>query len=154
MEVSSSRLTHGLSTPSLKGTGPEPKFWLALWARTPQIWVLILVSYNSAKKGWSGQLGPRYIHIVISHWWSGWTQQMTKVHGRSAPINPPHSSCWTTSHRDCSLWTSFWATPYPHLGWGTGQLPVNTRSGVLVSFLKNNHTFRHPTEGLDIERRK
>jgi hypothetical protein len=42
----------------------------------------------------------------------------------------------------------------PPVGMGMGQLPVNTRSGVLVSFLGKNHTFCHPFEGLDIGRWK
>jgi hypothetical protein len=42
----------------------------------------------------------------------------------------------------------------PPVGMGMGQLPVNTRSGVLASFLGKNHTFWHPFEGLDIGRWK
>jgi hypothetical protein len=87
------------------------------------------------EKEQSGQPGPEYIDIVISHRWSGWTQWPTKIHRRSALVSPPHSSCWTTSPRGCNLCMSLWATLYPHLGWGMGQLPMTTRSGVSASLL-------------------
>jgi hypothetical protein len=35
---------------------------------------LIFASLNSVDKELSGQFGPRYIHIVISNRWSGWTR--------------------------------------------------------------------------------
>jgi hypothetical protein len=142
MKVSSSWLTQGVSTPSLKGIGLEPKIRSAPRARTPQIRLLTSLPSNSFEKGWSGKLGPGYIHMVISHQQSGWTWRMTKAHRRSAPISPPRSSCWMTSRRGCCLWMCFWATPYYHLGWGAGWLPMNTESGATALFLKKNHTFR------------
>jgi hypothetical protein len=42
--------------------------------------------------------------------------RLTKVHKKSVPINAPRSSCWTTSHRGCSLRMCFWAILYPPFG--------------------------------------
>jgi hypothetical protein len=58
------------------------------------------------------------------------------VRRRATHVNPPCSNCWMTSRRGCFLWRSLWATPYPQLGWGTGQLPMNTGSGASVLFLR------------------
>jgi hypothetical protein len=49
-----------------------------------------------------------------------------------------------TSHKGCSLWSSFLAALYHQLGWGMGRLPVNTESGAAASFLRKNHIFDHP----------
>jgi hypothetical protein len=35
------------------------------------------------------------------------------------------------------------ATPYPKLGWGMGQLPMNTGSDMTASFLRKIHIFCH-----------
>jgi hypothetical protein len=77
-----------------------------------------------------------------------------KVRRRSAPINPPRGSRRTMSRRGCSLRMYYWATPYPHLGWGMGRLPMNMGSGTSASFFRKNHTFHHPTGGTDIKKQK
>jgi hypothetical protein len=61
-----SGLTLGLATPFLKGTGPESECRFTLRARILRTQVSTSTSTNSAKKGWSGQLGPGYLHIVAS----------------------------------------------------------------------------------------
>jgi hypothetical protein len=70
------------------------------------------------------------------------------------PINPPHSSHWMTSCKGCRLRMYCRATPYPYLGSRMGRLPMNTGSGVSTLFLRKNHTFCHPTGGLDIKTQK
>jgi hypothetical protein len=67
-KVGPSGLTQGLSTPSLKRTGPEPRLRSAPLARIPWIRVLISISANCSGKGWLGHHGPGYIHMVISCW--------------------------------------------------------------------------------------
>jgi hypothetical protein len=54
----------------------------------------------------------------------------------------------------CSLRVSFLATPYPQLDWMAGILPVTIGSGAPASFLRKNHSFYHPTNGLEIEKKK
>jgi hypothetical protein len=49
------------------------------------------VSTNLAEKGRSGQLGPRYLHIVTSRHRSGWMLWPMKVQRRSTPVNPSQS---------------------------------------------------------------
>jgi hypothetical protein len=66
-----SRLTQVLLTPSIKGVVLALRFKSSPGARTLWIRVLISVSSNSFEKERSGQLGPEYIHIVITHRWSG-----------------------------------------------------------------------------------
>jgi hypothetical protein len=60
LKVSANGLTLVLSTPYLKGLGLALGFRSDPRARTLWIWVLIYASPISLKKGWSGQLGPRY----------------------------------------------------------------------------------------------
>jgi hypothetical protein len=55
-------------------------------ARSMWIRVLISVSPNSSEKGQSRQLGPRYIHMVI-------TCRLKKVRRRSTPISPSCTNC-------------------------------------------------------------
>jgi hypothetical protein len=49
---------------------------------------------------------------------------------------------------------SFLAAPYPQLGWKLGRLPITAGSGMPASFRRKNHSFHHPTDGLDTERTK
>jgi hypothetical protein len=59
-------LSQGLATPSLKGTGSESERRLTSRARILQTQVSTSASANSIEKWRSGQLGPRYLHIVTS----------------------------------------------------------------------------------------
>jgi hypothetical protein len=43
----------------------------------------------------------------------------------------------------------FLSHPVPLVGLDGGRLPITTRNGVPASFLKKNHTFHHPTDGLE-----
>jgi hypothetical protein len=69
---SSSGLTQGLMTPSLKETRPGLMHQFTLRARIPWTWVLTSASPNSAWNERSKKLGPGYLHIVISCRHSGW----------------------------------------------------------------------------------
>jgi hypothetical protein len=60
------RWVHGFGTKT--GYDMEPELRSVPGARTPRIRVLISVSPNSKEKGRSGQLGPKSIHEVTSHW--------------------------------------------------------------------------------------
>jgi hypothetical protein len=147
-EMGPSGLTQGLATPSLKGIGPKRECKFTPRARI--LWTQVSTS-ASAK---SGQLGPAYLHIVTSHHRSSWMWQPMNVRRRSAPVNPSWSKPCRTSRMGCSLRVSFLATQYPQLGWTAGCLLITTRSGTPVSFLRKNHCFCHPTDGLETERRK
>jgi hypothetical protein len=69
-------------------------------------------------------------------------------------INPSQRRQWRMSCMSCNLRVSFLATPYPQLSWAVGCLPVTTGSGAVALFLRRNHSFCHPTDGLEIERWK
>jgi hypothetical protein len=43
----------------------------------------------------------------------------------------------------------FLSHPVPSAGLDGGRLQITTRNGAPASFLKKNHTFRHPTDGLE-----
>jgi hypothetical protein len=65
-EASSSGLTQGMMTPSLRGIGLGLEFRWAPSARNLQIPMLIFTLSSSAEKEQLGQLGSRIIHIVTS----------------------------------------------------------------------------------------
>jgi hypothetical protein len=66
------------------------------------------------------------------------------------PINPSGRNCRMTLHKGYNLSRSFFAIPYPQLGWGMGHLSVNAGSGMSVSFLWLNHFSYHPFIDLDM----
>jgi hypothetical protein len=148
-EASSSGLTHGMMVPSLSGIRLGPEFRWALSARILQIWMSISALSSLAEKEWLGQLGPGYIHIVASRHRRGRMRRLTKVHthqsGLLAADEQPRA--WVVACR-CP------AEPHHTPSWVGGQLPVNTMSGTSVLLLRKNHSFWHPTGGLDIERHK
>jgi hypothetical protein len=129
-------LTLTLAIPLHKGTR------LALGVRlTPRskilwIWASTSAALNSSEEGWSGQLGPRYVHILVLRLWSGRIRRLKNIHRRCIPVNPSCHSYQRFSHKGCNLSRSFLATPSPQEGRGMGRPPVNIGSGAEPSFLR------------------
>jgi hypothetical protein len=120
VETDPNKLTLVLATPSLMGAGPAPGFKLAPWSTMLRTQVLISTSLNSSYEEPSGQLVPRYNHVLVNRCLSGRIRRPKNVYKRCMLIKPSCCNYWMTLCKGYILLRYLFPTPYPSIRLGTG----------------------------------
>jgi hypothetical protein len=149
MKVNSSRLTQGLSTPFLKGTGPEIKFKSAPRAGLPpppdpgvDLCITQLCGEGTIRTTWP-RIHP-HGHFLLTEW--------LIVAADKGPHPSALLAATTRGHQIGVVACEGPSGPHRTPIWVDGRGDYYEHGERRVGIVPKKHSFCHPTEGLDIRR--